>query len=134
MNWTNKPPLFAKWVFWIAGVYGLLVLSPFYFLEKQIGVDQPPPITHPEFFYGFIGCALAFQVAFLIIGADPVRYRALMIPSVIEKFSYGIACLALQSQGRLPGVVMIFAGIDLLLGVLFVASYLMTRKGQGSEK
>jgi hypothetical protein len=128
MNSPDKPPAFARWVFWIAGVYGLLILSPFYFMEKQIGVDQPPPITHPEFFYGFLGCALAFQVVFLIIGADPVRYRLLMLPSVIEKFSYGFACLALLLQGRLPGVVMVFAGIDLLLGVLFLASFFMTPK------
>lgn len=128
MNSPNKPPAFARWVFWIAGVYGLLILSPFYFMEKQIGVDQPPPITHPEFFYGFLGCALAFQVVFLIIGADPVRYRLLMLPSVIEKFSYGFACLALLLQGRLPGVVMVFAGIDLVLGVLFLASFFTTPK------
>lgn len=128
MNSPNKPPAFARWVFWIAGVYGLLILSPFYFMEKQIGVDQPPPITHPEFFYGFLGCALAFQVVFLIIGADPVRYRLMMLPSVIEKFSYGFACLALLMQGRLPGVVMVFAGIDLVLGVLFLASFFMTPK------
>ncbi len=127
MNSTNKPPRFAKWVFWIAGVYGLLVLTPFYFLEKQIGVDQPPPITHPEFFYGFIGVALAFQVAFLIIGTDPLRYRAMMIPSVIEKFSYGFACLTLMAQGRLPGVVLVFACIDMVLGTLFAISFWRTR-------
>jgi hypothetical protein len=127
MNSPEKPPRFARWVFWIAGVYGLLILSPFYFLEKQIGVDQPPPITHPEFFYGFLGCALAFQVVFLIIGVDPVRYRLMILPSIIEKFSYGFACLALLMQGRLPGVVMVFAGIDLILGLLFVACFWATR-------
>jgi hypothetical protein len=128
MNSPNKLPAFARWVFWIAGVYGLLILSPFYFMEKQIGVDQPPPITHPEFFYGFLGCALAFQVVFLIIGSDPVRYRLLMLPSVIEKFSYGFACLALLMQERLPAVVMVFAGIDLALGALFLICFFMTPK------
>jgi hypothetical protein len=131
MNSPDKPPALARWVFWIAGAYGLLILTPFYFMEKQIGIDQPPPITHPEFFYGFIGCALAFQVAFLLIGTDPVRYRAMMIPSVIEKFSYGIACVVLNAQGRLPGVVLIFAGIDLVLGTLFIFSYFATRLSAG---
>jgi hypothetical protein len=39
---------FAKRVFLIAGVYGVLVLAPQYFLEARIGRDFPPPITHPE--------------------------------------------------------------------------------------
>jgi hypothetical protein len=127
MNLPEKPPAFARWVFWIAGAYGLLILTPLYFMEKQIGIDQPPPITHPEFFYGFIGCALAFQVAFLVIGTNPRRFRAMMIPSVIEKFSYGIACFVVNAQGRLPGVALVFAGIDMVLGVLFILSYFATR-------
>lgn len=121
-------PRFARWVFWIAGVYGLLVLPPLYFLEKQIGVDQPPAITHPEYFYGFVGVALAFQFVFLIIGSDPARYRLMMLPSIIEKFSYGLACLTLLALGRIPNAVMTFAGIDLLLGILFCISFWSTRK------
>lgn len=45
---------YARWVFRVAGVYGLLVITPMYFMEEQIGVDSPPPINHPEYFYGFI--------------------------------------------------------------------------------
>jgi len=45
---------FARRVFTIAGIYGLLVVTPLYLLEDRIGRDQPPPITHPEFFYGFL--------------------------------------------------------------------------------
>ena len=73
---------FARWVYRIAGIYGLVVIGPLYFLEAQIGRDQPAPITHPEYFYGFAGVTLAWQVAFLIIGQDPVRYRWLMIPAI----------------------------------------------------
>ncbi len=78
---------FAKIVFYVAGIYGLLVLFPQYFMEAKNGRDFPPPITHPEYYYGFIGVALAFQILFLIIARRPVQYRAAMIPSVIEKFS-----------------------------------------------
>lgn len=126
MNSPDKPLAFARWVFWIAGVYGLLILSPFYFMEKQIGVDQPPPITHPEFFYGFIGVALVFQLVYLTVGVDPIRYRPMMPLAVFAKSSFGIACAVLYLQGRLPGAVMAFAGIDLLLGALFMACYLRT--------
>src|SRR5688572_22182442 len=119
---------FARWVFLLAGIYGLLCLAPQYLLEQQIGRDQPPPITHPEYFYGFIGVALAWQVAFLVIARDPVRYRLMMIPAVIEKFSFGIAALVLFAQQRLPTVIMPFAAIDLVLGVLFAWSFVATRE------
>ena len=82
---------FAKVVFWIAGIWGLLIVAPLYFMFDLIGRQDPPPITHPGFFYGFVGAALAWQIAFLFIARDPVRYRPLMIPSMIEKFSYGAA-------------------------------------------
>ena len=50
---------FARVVYFIAGIYGLLVLLPQYFLEEKTGRDFPPAITHPEFFYGFIAVAVA---------------------------------------------------------------------------
>jgi hypothetical protein len=43
---------FARLVFLVAGIYGLIVLVPQFFLERKIGTDTPPPITHAEYFYG----------------------------------------------------------------------------------
>ena len=37
---------FARWIFWIAGVYGLLVLIPGFFLERQAGEAAPPAILN----------------------------------------------------------------------------------------
>jgi len=115
--------VFARWVFGVAGVYGIAVLLPQYFLEERVGRDYPPPITHPEFFYGFVGVALAWQVAFLIIARDPARYRPLMLAAVLEKFSFGVTTVVLFAQERLAAP-LVFGVIDLVLGVLFVAAYL----------
>lgn len=41
---------FARVVFMIAGIYGLIVMTPQYFLEAKTGQDFPPAITHPEFY------------------------------------------------------------------------------------
>jgi hypothetical protein len=117
---------FAKRVFLFAGIYGLLVLAPQYFLEAKTGRDFPPAITHPEFYYGFVGVALAFQVVFLIIARDPARYRAMMIPSVLEKATFGVAAAVLYLQGRLPAFTLGFAALDLVLGALFVVAYAKT--------
>lgn len=117
---------FAKIVFLVAGIWGLLVMTSLYFLFDSIGRKDPPPITHPGFFYGFVGVGLAWQIAFLFISRDPVRFRPLMIPSMIEKFSYGIAVVVLVLQSRMHSSDLVFAATDLLLGILFVVAYLRT--------
>lgn len=114
---------FARRVFLIAGIYGLIALLPQYFLESRIGQDDPPAITHPEFFYGFTGVAIAWQVAFLIISRDPMRYRLLMIPSILEKLSFGIAVIILFMLQRASATVLGFASIDLVLGALFLVAF-----------
>jgi hypothetical protein len=116
----------GKIVFRVAGIWGLLTLIPLYFMFNLIGQKDPPSITHPGFFYGFVGAALAWQLAFFIIATDPARYRTLMIPSVFEKFSYGIAVAILVSQGRMRSSDSLFGCVDFLLGILFVISYLKT--------
>lgn len=118
---------FAKYTFYVAGIYGLIALLPQYFLEAKNGADFPPAITHPEYFYGFVGVGLAFQLAFLIIGSNPAKYRAMMIPSIIEKFSFAIAVYALFAFGRVAAIMVGAATIDLILGLLFVVSFLKTQ-------
>jgi len=117
---------FAKIVFWVAGIWGLLVLTPLYFLFDVIGRNDPPPITHAGFYYGFAGLGLAWQVAFIVIATDPLRFRPMMIPSILEKVSWSAAVIVLVLQQRMHKPDLVFAGTDLLLGVLFVFSYFKT--------
>ena len=117
---------FASRVFRIAAIYGIVVLLPQYFMEGRIGRDTPPPITHPEYFYGFVGVALAWQLAFLVIARDPVRFRPLMPVAVVEKAVFGLPTIALYLAGRLS-LQMLGAGIvDPILGALFLLSYSRT--------
>jgi hypothetical protein len=118
---------FSKIVFWVAGIWGVIVLTPLYFMFDVIGRNDPPPITHPGFFYGFVGTALAWQIVFFFIARDPERHRPLMIPSVLEKLGYGGAVVVLVLQGRMHASDLVFAGADLLLGLLFAVSYFKTR-------
>lgn len=121
---------FAKIVFNIAGVWGLIVLTPLYFLFDQIGLQDPPPITHPGFFYGFVGIALAWQFAFFIIARDPTRYRLMMIPSILEKLGYGGAGLVLFLQRRMHANDLVFVGADLIFVVLFAIAFARTPIGR----
>ena len=117
---------FAKIVFRIAGIYGFIVLLPQYFSEERTGRDFPPPITHPEFYYGFIGLALTWQLLFLLLSIDPVRYRLMMIPSMFEKVVFVIPVVILYYQHRVSSVILALSLVDLVLGVLFVIAYIKT--------
>jgi len=119
---------FAKIVFTVAGVWGLLVLTPLYFMFDMIGQSYPPPITHPDFYYGFLAITVAWQIAFLIIGRDPVRLRPMMIPAVLEKAFYILTLAVLYGQGRLE-LGQVAPGLpDFVLGCLFVAAFFKTRQ------
>jgi hypothetical protein len=117
---------FAKWVFRLAGVWGILILVPPLFLERQTGQDYPPPVNHPEYYYAFFGVALAWQVMFLVIGSDPVRYRPAMLPSMLEKVGFVVAMPVLYALDRVPAVWVGFAATDAVWLVLFVAAFLRT--------
>lgn len=121
---------FAKLVYWVAGIWGLLVITPLYFMFEVIGTKDPPAITHPGFYYGFVGTALAWQIAFLFIAHDPIRLRRMMLPSMLEKFSYGIAVVTLVMQGRMHHSDLVFAATDTLLGILFIFAYVATSPGR----
>ena len=117
---------FARRVFLVAAVYGVLALVPQYFLEARIGRDFPPPITHPEHFYGFVGVALAWQVLFFVVARDPARLRPVMPVAVLEKVAFGGAAVVLFLAGRLHPLMLGAGLIDLVLAALFLAAWLRT--------
>ncbi|MBI2682277.1 MAG: hypothetical protein HYX26_03525 [Acidobacteriales bacterium] len=125
---TPKGRNFARHVFQWSGIYGLLVLAPQYFLETRLGRDQPLVTTNPEHFYGFVGLALVWQIAFLVIASDPVRFRPLMLIGVLEKLSFFLPVTVMFAQGRVQPLVLGFAIFDLFLGVLFLAAWRATRE------
>ena len=118
---------FARIVFTIAGIWGIAVLTPFYWLVDVTGRHYHPPIDYPQFFYGFFSVALAWQIAFLIIGSNPARFRPLMIPSMLEKFGHVLTVASLYGRARISTQDAQAAVPDLLLGVLFVVAFAKTR-------
>ena len=117
---------FARTVFVGAGIWGIAVLTPLYWLIDITGRHYPAPVDYPHFFYGFLSVALAWQIAFLIIGINPLFFRALMIPSILEKFGWVVTLAVLYGQSRISGLDAQAAIPDLALGVLFVAAFVKT--------
>ena len=117
---------FAKIVFWLAAIWGFLIIAPLYFMFALISKNDPPPITHPGFFYGFVGVAMVWQLAFILIAGDPIRFRPMMIPAILEKLVYSIPVIILVLQKRMHPADLVFSATDLLLAVLFLIAYLRT--------
>jgi len=114
---------FASRVFWAAAIYGILATTPLFFMEDKLGHDFPPALTHPEFFYGFAGVALAWQIAFIFIAREPARLRPIMIPAMLEKLSFGLSGLVLFGLGRMAPLGVVTAVGDLIWAVLFLLAY-----------
>jgi len=103
-----------------------VVLAPMYFLEDWLGRQFPPPITHPEMYYGFVGVTLAWQLVYLTIARDPLRYRPIMLLGVLAKGSFVIAVAVLLALGRVSPSVAANVGADLLFVILFIWAYAAT--------
>ena len=119
---------FARAVYAIAAIYGLITLLPLYLLVERIGRDAPPPITHAEFYYGFVGLALLWQFVFLLIAKDPARYRSLMLLSIFEKAAYSVPVVLLYTLGKLSSSILWPALVDPIFGILFITAYFQTRE------
>jgi hypothetical protein len=117
---------FARIVFIAAGLWGIATLTPLYFLLDVTGRQYAPPAAYPHFFYGFLSVTAAWQVAFLVIGANPTRFRLIMIPAVLEKLGYVVTLAVLHGQGRISAADAVAAVPDMLLGILFIAAFAKT--------
>jgi hypothetical protein len=117
---------FARLVFGGAGIWGMLALAPLFFLVDISGRAYRPPTDYPQFFYGFLAVAFAWQLAFLAIAKDPVRFRPLMLPAILEKLGFVVTTGVLWSQGRIPTGDGWAAIPDAALAILFLAAFART--------
>ena len=117
---------FAKWVFRTAGIYGLVVMIPIAFAEKLIEQIMPPAVNHPEFFYGFVLLNLCWQVLYLFLARDPLRFRPLMLPAFLAKASAPLALGCLVLQGRISSQWVTTAILDGVFAILFLIAFWVT--------
>src|SRR3954471_7880071 len=115
---------FARIVFVIAGVWGFVIVTPLYFTFDLVGRSYPPPITHPDLYYGFIGVTLVWQLAFLIVATDPLRYRPMMVAAILEKFIYIATMATLYVKAELPLGQFAVVIPDFVLLLLFITSFI----------
>ena len=115
-------------IFRAAGIYGLVITLPQYFRLEANGAQFPPAITHPEYYFGFLGTVAVFQILFLTIANDPMHYRALMPLCVLEKLVYADPAAILYSQHRLASPIFLTGVIDAIWGLLFAWAFYTTTR------
>ena len=111
----------AKWIFLIAGIFGLLSTIPLAFTENMMGVKQP------EFYYGFVFLDICWQILYLVLSSDPVRYRPMMIPAFLAKGSGTVALTWLYLIGRVSSQWVAIGAVDGVFAILFIVAFLATR-------
>ena len=125
--------IFARRVFQIAGIYGLIVVTLAY-AAHLAGVEQAVVYSdHPELVHGFFLVTLAWQVAFLLIATDPVRFRVLMLAAMLEKFPFTIVVLLFYAGGYVDTIRLDLGLIDGLIGILFSIAYVLTDREARAE-
>lgn len=116
---SESPRWVRRW-FRGAAIYGVLALLPTYAVNRTLAE------------HAFTGTALAFQIVFWIVGGAPARFRPLMLAGVAEKLAFGVPALWFAATGVAPGIVALFAAIDLLLGAGFLLAWRATPASRGS--
>jgi hypothetical protein len=110
----------AKWIFLIAGIFGLLSTIPLAFAEKVMEVKQP------EFYYGFVLLDICWQVLYVFLSTNPVRYRPMMIPAFLAKGSGTVALTWLYLLGRVSTQWVAIGALDGVFAVLFLVAFWTT--------
>jgi hypothetical protein len=117
----------SKWptiIFKGAGVYGIIVML--LLLVAPAKVLGEPTVVHPEYYFGFVMVGMVWQIAFLVVGSDPIRYRPMMIVCMCEKFFYITLLAFLILTDRAPTRMIPAVVLDGLLGCAFVYAYRVT--------
>lgn len=110
---------FARVVFVVAGILGLMAMVPMYLAGGSFR------------YYGSLGAVVAWQIAFFVIAFDPTRYRALMVPATIEKLLWVGTLVVMYFRGNLTEKEVIGSTVPHgILGALFVVAYIRTRPGR----
>ena len=125
---SRDPVRAARLIYRIAGIYGLIVLLPLFLAEDFIARQAPPAITHPEYYYGFLGAASVMQLFYLVIAGDPLRFRPMMPITVLAKFNFVAVVAILVLQGRLAAATLPLPALDLLIGMAFAWAWLRVRR------
>jgi len=124
---------FARLAYLLAGLWGVIVIALGY-ASYITGTDQSlAAIARPEMVHGFFLMAMPWQLLFLVISRDPLRYNTIMPITVLEKLPFAAVTLTLFTKGQVTPMMGFFAAMDGLWGVSFCVAYWLTRRAASRQ-
>jgi hypothetical protein len=115
----------ARWVFLIAGILDLLPVVPLAYAAISNGEAILPDVASMGlFFYVSVFQYVCWQMLYIVLARDPVRYRPMMIPAFLVEVTapFNPAWLFLYGfRFWIP-----IAVVDLVLAILFVVAFWLT--------
>ena len=116
---------FARWVFLAAGIFGLVLLIP---LVYSILVSRQPILPGGSsvglFFYVSVFQYVCWQILYLFLAKDPLRYRPIMIPAFLAIAVTPFYPIWLYVYGFRLWIPI--TGINIAFALLFVLAFWLT--------
>ena len=116
---------FARWVFLAAGIFGLVLLIP---LVYSVLFDRESILLGGAsaglFFYTSVFQYVCWQILYLVLAKDPLRYRPIMIPAFLAIAVTPFYPIWLYMYGLRPWIPIIV--INLIFALLFVLAFWLT--------
>lgn len=109
------------------GILGLLFLAAPGKLFELFEVTPPNHLGYVQFPAALL---LIFAWMFAAVAIDPLRNRGLMLYGVALKVAYSTICCWYWFTTDIPIIWKPFAVIDVVMGLLFVWSYVATGKSE----
>ena len=115
----------ARWVFLIAGILGLIPVVPLVYTTMVKGETIPPDFASMGVFFSVsVFQYVCWQISYIILARDPVRFRSMMIPAFFVEITAPFNPFWLFLYGFKFWISI--AVVDILLAILFVVAFWLT--------
>jgi len=117
----------ARWVFLVAGVVGLLPVVQMIYGALINGETFLLDFANMGlFFYVAVFQYGLWQVLFIILATDPVRYRPMMIVAIFVEVTAALNPAWLYLYGFIFWIPVVF--VNLAMAILFLVAFWFTRR------
>jgi hypothetical protein len=115
----------ARCVFLTAGILGLLPVVPLAYAAMVNEQIMLPDVGSASlFFYGFVFQYVCWQILYIVLARDPVRYRPMMILAFLAQVIAPLYPAWLYLYGFRLWISIVV--VDLVLAMLFLVAFWLT--------